>query len=137
MMQTKRHQWTKDDPGRRLHDPANLGYDPAFLIVAWSRERGNKGRTNRQRRWVAPHSIVFGVEALLVCIRDDLKASRFVPQRVRKKSIPKGNGTVRALRIPTATERIVQSSSKLVLGPIFETDFKACSYGFHPKCRRS
>ncbi|MDH3294289.1 MAG: group II intron reverse transcriptase/maturase, partial [Acidimicrobiia bacterium] len=42
-MQTKLHQWAKADPGRRFDDLANLVYDPAFLVVAWSRVRGNKG----------------------------------------------------------------------------------------------
>ena len=43
VMQTKLHQWAKVDPGRRFDDLANLVYDPAFLVVAWSRVRGNKG----------------------------------------------------------------------------------------------
>ncbi len=42
-MQTKLHQWAKADPGRRFDDLDNLVYDPAFLVVAWKRVRGNKG----------------------------------------------------------------------------------------------
>src|SRR5215218_8900741 len=42
-MQTKLHQWAMADPGRRFDDLANLVYDPAFLVVAWARVRGNKG----------------------------------------------------------------------------------------------
>jgi len=132
VMQTKLHQWAKADSGRRFDDVANLVYDPAFLVVAWSRVRGNKGARTAGVDGVAPRSIVFGVEALLVGIRDDLKARRFVPQRVREKAIPKGNGKVRALGIPTTADRIVQASLKLVLEPIFEADFKPCSYGFRP-----
>jgi hypothetical protein len=41
-MQTKLHQWAASDPGRRFDDLANLVYDPAFLVVAWDRVRGNK-----------------------------------------------------------------------------------------------
>src|SRR5664280_3460540 len=37
--------------------------------------------------------------------------------------------------VPTARDRIVQASLKLVLEPIFEADFKPCSYGFRPKRR--
>ena len=48
VMQTKLHQWASADPGRRFDDLANLVYDPAFLVVAWSRVRGNKGGT-----WIA------------------------------------------------------------------------------------
>ena len=42
-MQTKLHQWATRDSGRRFDDLFNLVYDPAFLVVAWSRVRGNKG----------------------------------------------------------------------------------------------
>ena len=42
-MQTKLHQWAATDPGRRFDDVFNLVHDPAFLVVAWSRVRGNKG----------------------------------------------------------------------------------------------
>ena len=42
-IQTKLHQWASDDPDRRFDDVFNLVHDPAFLVVAWSRVRGNKG----------------------------------------------------------------------------------------------
>ena len=135
VMQTKLHQWAKADPGRRFDDLFNLVYDPAFLTVAWRRVRGNKGARTAGVDGVAPRSIVFGAEKLLRGLREDLKARRFVPQRVREKTIPKGNGKVRALGIPTVADRVVQSSLKLVLEPIFEADFKPCSYGFRPKRR--
>ncbi len=68
-------------------------------------------------------------------LRDDLKAGRFVPQRVREKAIPKASGKVRRLGIPTTADRVVQATLKLVLEPIFEADFKPCSYGFRPRRR--
>ncbi len=110
-------------------------YDPAFLVVAWARVRGNKGARTAGVDGVAPRSIVFGVEALLGGLRDDLKAGRFVPRRVREKTIPKAGGKLRALGIPTTADRVVQAALKLVLEPIFEADFEPCSYGFRPKRR--
>jgi RNA-directed DNA polymerase len=134
-MQAKLHQWAVADPGRRFDDLFNLVYDPAFLVVAWSRVRGNKGARTAGVDGVKPRSIVFSAGALLGRLRDDLKARRFVPDRVRQKTIPKAGGKVRHLGIPTAGDRIVQASLKLVLEPIFEADFKPSSYGFRPKRR--
>ena len=42
-IQTKLHRWADDDPHRRFDDLYNLVCDPAFLLVAWDRVRGNKG----------------------------------------------------------------------------------------------
>ena len=123
------------DPGRCFDDVFNLVYDPAFLVVAWSRVRGNKGARTAGVDGVAPRSIVFGAGELLGRVRDDLKADQFVPQRVREKAIPKAAGKVRRLGIPTTADRVVQAALKLVLEPIFEADFKPCSYGFRPKRR--
>ena len=119
VMQQKLHLWAMADPGRRFDDVFNLVYDPAFLVVAWDRVRGNKGGRTAGVDGVKPASIVFGVEKLLTGLRDDLKARRFVPQRVREKTIPKASGKVRRLGIPTVTDRVVQASLKLVLEPIF------------------
>ena len=83
---------------------------------------------------VKPHSIVFG-DVLLTGLRAELKARTFQPMPVRERLIPKAHGKVRMLGIATARDRVVQASLKLVLEPIFEADFKPCSYGFRPKRR--
>ena len=135
VMQTKLHRWATADAGRRFDDLYNLVYDPAFLVVAWRRVRGNKGARTAGIDGVAPRSLPPRAEKLMIGLRDDLKARRFVPQRVRQKTIPKGSGKVRSLGIPTVADRVVQASLKLVLEPIFEADFRPCSYGFRPKRR--
>src|SRR4029077_918138 len=109
-MPKKLHRWAMADPGRRFDDLANLVYDRAFLVIAWSRVRGNKGARTAGVDGVAPRSIASGVEALLGGLRDDLKAGWFVPQRVREKTIPKASGKLRRLGIPTSVDRVVQAS---------------------------
>jgi RNA-directed DNA polymerase len=131
-MQTKLHQWATDDPKRRFDDLYNLVYDPAFLVVAWERVRGNRGARSAGVDGVAPRSIVFGAADLLAGLRDDLKARTFTPLPVRERMIPKTGGKLRRLGIPTARDRVVQAALKLVLEPIFEADFRPCSHGFRP-----
>jgi RNA-directed DNA polymerase len=135
VMQKKLHRWAVADPGRRFDDLANLVYDPAFLVVAWDRVRANKGARTAGVDGVAPRSVGPWAGVMLDRLRDDLKAGRFVPQRVREKVIPKTPGKVRRLGIPTTVDRVVQAALKLVLEPIFEADFKPCSYGFRPRRR--
>src|SRR6266540_2160080 len=134
-IQTKLHQWAADDPHRRFCDLSNLVADPAFLVVAWDRVRGNRGARSAGVDGVAPRSIASDKEAFLTELRDDLKARRFSPLPVREKLIPKSGGKLRGLGIPTARDRTVQAALKLVLEPIFEADFKPVSYGFRPKRR--
>ena len=134
-MQTKLHNWAKADPGRRFDDLFNLVHDPAFLVVAWRRVRGNKGARTAGVDGVTPRSINSSAVELLAGLRAELKARRFAPQRVREKTVPKASGSVRRLGIPTTADRVVQASLKLVLEPIFEADFQPCSYGFRPRRR--
>ena len=134
-IQTKLHQWATDSPNRQFSDLYNLVCDPAFLTVAWARVRRNRGARSAGVDGVKPSDIVFGTTTVLPLLRDDLKAGRFVPLPVRERMIPKASGKVRRLGIPTARDRCVQASLKLVLEPIFEADFKPCSYGFRPRRR--
>jgi RNA-directed DNA polymerase len=130
-IQTKLHQWAIDSPDRQFDDLYNLVCDPAFLVLAWDRVRGNRGARTAGVDGVKPRSIVFG-QRLLAELRDDLKARRFQPLPVRERMIPKASGKLRSLGIPTARDRVVQAALKLVLEPIFEADFRPCSYGFRP-----
>jgi RNA-directed DNA polymerase len=133
-IQTKLHRWATDDPDRRFDDLYNLIADPAFLVVAWHRVRGNRGARSAGVDGVKPNSIVFGT-ALLEGLRAELKARTFSPMPVRERMIPKAGGKTRRLGIATARDRVVQASLKLVLEPIFEADFKPVSYGFRPMRR--
>jgi RNA-directed DNA polymerase len=133
-MQAKLHQWATDSGNRRFADLYNLVSDPAFLVVAWHRVRGNRGARSAGVDGVKPRSIVFG-DVMLTELREDLKARRFKPLPVKERMIPKASGKLRRLGIPTTRDRVVQASLKLVLEPIFEADFKPCSYGFRPMRR--
>jgi RNA-directed DNA polymerase len=136
-MQTKLHRWAGDDISRRFGDLFNLVYDPAFLMHAWERVSTNTGARTAgiDKATVALIESRVGVEAFLGQIRDSLKSDEFAPVEVRQVMIPKANGKLRRLGIPTLADRVVQASLKAVLEPIFEADFKPCSYGFRPNRR--
>lgn len=136
-VQTKLHQWAKTNPTQRFDDLYNLVCHPATLQVAWDRVRSNRGSrtagvdgTTRyhieQRRGVGP---------FLAETRTALRDRTFRPGLVRQRGIPKANGKVRYLGIPTIRDRVVQMALKLILEPIFEADFVATSYGFRPARR--
>ena len=100
-MQTKLHQWAVSDPDRRFDELYNLVYDPAFLVVAWNRVRSNRGARSAGIDGIAPRSIDPGGGEFLEGIRDELKARRYTPTRVREKTIPKASGKLRRLGIAT------------------------------------
>jgi len=136
-IQGKLHCWALADGERRFDDLFNLVCDPAVLTVAWERVASNKGARTPgvDRATVARIASQVGADAFLQNVREQLKARTFSPAPVRRVMIPKASGKVRALGIPTVTDRVVQAALKLVLEPIFEADFQAVSYGFRPNRR--
>ena len=65
-------------------------------------------------------------------IKEQLLQGTYQPKPVRQKLIPKGNGQMRRLGIPTALDRFIQQALSQVLGPVFEPSFSVHSHGFRP-----
>mgnify|MGYP000344263894 CR=1 FL=1 len=70
-----------------------------------------------------------GVKSFLEEIRKSLESKNYQPERNRQVCIPKSNGKLRILGIPTIRDRVVQAAFKLILEPIFEVDFQDGSFG--------
>jgi len=79
-----------------------------------------------------------GLTYYLENIQKELLNENYRPMRAKQVEIPKADGKgVRELKIPTIRDRIVEGAVKLIIEPIFESDFQEGSYGYRPKRKAS
>ena len=104
--------------------------NPLNLNAAYKRVKRNGGSGGVDRMTVdelLPYLKLHGGE-----IVRDLLSGRYRPLPVRRVEIPKDNGKMRQLGIPTAVDRMVQQAIAQVLTPMYEPQFVETSYGFRP-----
>ena len=97
---------------------------------AWKRVRANKGSP--------------GVDGITIArfpetarphwkeTRSSILGGTYVPTPVLRVEIPKRDGRLRPLGIPTVQDRLIQQAIAQVIGPIFERDFSESSFGYRP-----
>ncbi len=105
--------------------------DPANLAAAWTRVRANAGAAGVDGQSIAAFDA--DSEHQLASLRRRLlSAERYVPPPVRRVEIPKPDGRMRPLGIPTVADRVVQQATRQVIEPHFEAEFLPCSFGYRP-----
>lgn len=134
-MQRKLYRWSSDTPDRVFADLFNLVCDRGTLTEAWQRLARNSGSRTPGTDGVTRRTVEErpgGVARFLDEIHEGLRNGTYQPEPVRQRLIPKPGkpGKFRPLSIPTFTDRLVQMALKLILEPIFETDFYPTSYRF-------
>lgn len=106
--------------------------EPKHLMAAWKKVRANKGAKGLDN--VTIKDFEDNLEENIRQIASELRAKEYTPTPVRRVYIPKKNGKMRPLGVPTVKDRIIQQAVVQAIEPFFEANvFHDNSCGFRPE----
>jgi retron-type reverse transcriptase len=130
-LQEALHAKAKRSPGYRFYALYDKVHRRDILEFAYARCRANGGVAGVDRQEFDDIES-YGVDRWLDEVAEDLRRRTYRPLPVLRVMIPKPDGSQRPLGIPTIKDRVVQTATVLVLGPIFETDLEPEQYAYRP-----
>lgn len=123
----------KREPTFRFYALYDRIYRRDVLWAAWAQVAGNDGAPGVDGVTIDQiANSPGGPELLVETLHQELRTKTYRPDAVLRVLIPKPDGRMRPLGIPTIRDRVVQTAAKLILEPIVEADFLDCSYGYRP-----
>lgn len=115
--------------GRRVRDLYRMMYEEELWLTAYNNIRANAGAlTKGVNSDTLDGASVERFRAIIAQLRD----GSYNPKSVRRVMIPKANGKMRPLGIPTGTDKLVQEVARLLLERAYEPVFSDHSHGFRP-----
>src|SRR3972149_1263373 len=131
-LQRKLYILSKRERSYRFYSLYDKVYRMDVLMEAYGQCRANKGKPGVD-------GVTFddierlGLQSWLEDISEVLRNRAYKPQPVKRVNIPKPDGGIRPLGIPTIRDRVIQTACKIVIEPIFEAHLNGGSYGYRPK----
>ncbi|KPV44506.1 group II intron reverse transcriptase/maturase [Alicyclobacillus ferrooxydans] len=123
----------KANAKRRFHALYDKVYRSDVMWEAWKRVKANRGSAGVDGVTIDHIVREYGEFQFVRDTQRQVIEDTYRPKPVRRKDIPKGDDKTRPLGIPVIRDRLVQMAAKIALEPVFEADFKDCSFGFRPK----
>lgn len=131
-LQAALHAKAKGEPGLRFYSLYDKLYRRDVLEHAYACCRANQGAAGVDGERFEEIE-AYGVERWLGELTDTLRKKTYQPQALRRVYIPKPNGKLRPLSIPTIRDRTAMMAATLILAPIFEADLPAEQHGYRPE----
>jgi group II intron reverse transcriptase/maturase len=130
-LQAALHAKAKGSPGFRFYSLYDKLFRADVLAHAYASCKANGGTAGVDGQTFADIE-AYGVERWLRELAEELRNKTYRPQAVRRVYIPKANGKMRPLGIPTIRDRVAQMACVLVLDPVFEADMQPEQYAYRP-----